>query len=115
MPSGSTRFALLVLATGLSATVVHGQRRVSSFMGRAVTITEPELDVDGFFPKGPATICLEAPPRRQCYTAPEDYGRFAEVELVQIDKRTSRLLFSAASGGGRGVNVDLCLLQPRLG
>lgn len=69
------------------------------FMGRQVTIAAPELDDDGSFPKGPATVCLEGPPERQCYTAPKDFGRDPQVSVVQLQKDLPALLFSADGGG----------------
>lgn len=82
------------------------------FMGREVTITVPELDADGFYPKGPASVCIEGPPQRQCYTAPKDYGRDANVALVQVEKNMPALLFSAASGGVSGFSIHFALLHP---
>jgi hypothetical protein len=84
-------------------------------MGREVTVTAPELDADGFFPKGPATVCVEAPPQRQCYTAPMDFGRSPAVEVIQIDKDTPALFFSAAGGGVSGWIVHFALLRPGIG
>jgi|SRR5579872_3274869 len=81
-------------------------------MGREVTITVPELDADGFYPKGPASVCIEGPPQRQCYTAPKDYGRDANVALVQVEKNMPALLFSAASGGVSGFSIHFALLHP---
>src|SRR5580698_3706061 len=71
------------------------------FMGRAITITTPELDESGMFPKGPASVCLAGTPR-QCYTTPEKFGRDPEAAVVQIDKNTPAIFFSAASGGVSG-------------
>ena len=82
-------------------------------MGREVTITEPEkADADGFFPKGPASICVEGPPARQCYTAPEEYGNNPEVDVVQLTKDITALLFSAESGGVSGWEIHFALLHP---
>src|SRR4051812_48505922 len=52
------------------ASVTSPGRKVvgPTFMGRKVIITEPEIE-DGMFPKGPATVCLEGPPQRQCFSA----------------------------------------------
>ena len=82
------------------------------FMGREVTITMPELDADGFFPKGPALICIEGPPQRQCHAAPEGIGKSPKVALVQIEKDLPALLFSAESGGVSGFSIHFALLQP---
>ncbi|MCU1336275.1 MAG: hypothetical protein JWO19_1856 [Bryobacterales bacterium] len=85
------------------------------FMGREVTMTVPELDADGFFPKGPASVCIEGPPQRQCYTAPEGIGKNPKVALVQIEKDLRALLFSAESGGVSGFGIHLALLRPGTG
>jgi hypothetical protein len=81
------------------------------FDGKAVTITEPETDLDGLYPKGPASVCLEAQ-QRQCYTAPEGFGRFPDVKVVQLKKDLPALLFSAASGGVSGFRIHFALLRP---
>jgi len=81
------------------------------FLGREVTITKSEL-VDEFYPKGPASICLEGPPQRQCYTAPEGIGKNPKVALVQIKKDLPALLFSAESGGVSGFSIHFALLRP---
>ena len=92
-----------------------GQDR-PKFMGREVTITESKkADADGFFPKGPASVCVEGPPQRQCYTAPEKYGNNPEVELVQLTKDMPALFFSAESGGTSGFGIHFALLRPGTG
>src|SRR5205823_3142205 len=73
------------------------------------------LDADGFFPKGPASVCVEGPPQRQCYTAPEDFGKSPEVTVIQIQKNLPALFFSAASGGISGFRIHLALLRPGTG
>jgi hypothetical protein len=84
------------------------------FMGRGVTIQEPEHTPENF-PKGPAAICVDGPPRRQCYTAPQDFGNDPRVELVQLAKDMPALLFSASSGGVSGWEVHFALLIPGSG
>jgi hypothetical protein len=81
------------------------------FMGRAITITRPELDESGMFPKGPASVCI-AGSRPQCYTAPKDFGRDPEATVVQVDKNTRAIFFSAASGGVSGWMIHFALLDP---
>ena len=78
-------------------------------MGRDITIVEPELDDDGFFPKGPASVCVEGP-QRQCYTAPKDFARVPTVTVVQMEKDAPALLFSAASGEISGWQIHFALL-----
>jgi hypothetical protein len=51
---------------GLGAQPVPGGRDLPKFLGRAVTIVEPELEADGLFPRGPASIWVEGPPEREC-------------------------------------------------
>jgi hypothetical protein len=88
-----------------------GAQPLPKFMGRQVTIVEPELDADGFFPKGPASVCLQGPPKRQCYNAPKDYGKNPTVEVVELKKGLPALLFSAASGGVSGFGLHYALLD----
>ena len=61
----------------------------TEFMGRKVTIIRPKVE-DGRFSKGPASVCLEAPPRQQCYVAPQSgnfpFGNNPTVELVELEK-----------------------------
>jgi hypothetical protein len=76
-----------------------------------VVIFHPK-HLDEFFPDGPAKICLEQEARPKCYTAPEDFGRYAKVELVALDGQSEALLLSVASGGVSGFRIHLALLQP---
>jgi hypothetical protein len=85
------------------------------FMGREVTTTKPELDPEGSFPKGPASVCLEGPPQRQCYTEPEDFGKDPSVSVVRVEKGMPALFFTAASGGTSGFRVHFALLRPGKG
>jgi hypothetical protein len=110
----------LVVAVGLvTCTCAFSQPRpnhdIPRFLGRAVTITEPESDPDGYFPKGPASVCLEGPPQRQCYTAPKEFGRIPKVSIVQLQKDMPALFFSVASGGVSGWAMHFALLRPREG
>lgn len=112
---------LIILATFLlleltaRAQSVSARRDLPKFMGREVTITEPALDDTGFFPKGPASICLQGPPQRQCYTAPKDFGDSPTVNVVEFKKGVLALLFSAASGGVSSRLIHLALLRPGTG
>ncbi len=101
---------LLLVARDAGAQSARGQD-LPKFMGRQVTIVEPELE-DGFVPKGPAAVCLEGPPQRQCYTAPQEFGKAPKVDVVQLDRNTSALLFSAESGGVSGWSIHIALLVP---
>ncbi|MGD0435399.1 MAG: hypothetical protein ABSB86_02965 [Bryobacteraceae bacterium] len=78
-----------------------------------MTITTPQHDPDdpdGFFPLAPASVCIEGPPQRQCYTAPEAFGNDPKVALVELGKNEYALLFSAASGGVSGWQIYFALL-----
>jgi hypothetical protein len=96
-------------AAVFAALLAHGQE-LPKFMGRQVTVFTPELDAIGF-PKGPASVCVEGPPLRQCYTAPEDFGRDPMVEVVQLEKDNPVLLFSALSGGVSGWTIHFAFLR----
>jgi hypothetical protein len=102
---------LFLVAVAASAQPVSGKQSPPKFMGREVTVTDPGTDDDGFSPKGPATVCVEGPPRRQCYTMPKDFGRSPEATLVQVEKGMPALLFSAESGGVSGWEIHFALLH----
>src|SRR5437870_4291438 len=106
----------VLLVLGSRDTSAQSARRgqdLPKFMGREVTIIVPEkLDADGFFPNGPASVCVDGPPQRQCYTAPKEFGNSPTVAVVQVEKDMSALLFSAASGGVSGWQIHLALLRP---
>ena len=104
----------LSVAVALNILALHAQVPgpvLPKIMARQVMIETPEME-DDFFPKGPATVCLEGPPLRQCYTAPKDFGRFPEVEIVRLGNGASGLLFSAATGGVSGWSIHYALLKP---
>lgn len=97
---------------GVAVQSVRSANGLPKFMGREVTIIKPERE-DDYFPKGPASVCIEGPPQRQCYTAPKEFGNNpTTVALVQFEKDTSALLFSAATGGVSGWGVHFALLRP---
>lgn len=79
---------------------------------RAVIINDPGTTEDGFDPKGTASVCLEGPPRRQCYTAPEHFGRYPRATAMELQKGLDALWFSVASGGVSGYEVHYALLIP---
>jgi hypothetical protein len=106
--------ALLSLGVNAGAQSAARDGDTLKFMGREVTITEPERDTDGFFPKGPASVCLEGPPQRRCYTAPSDFGNEPSVAVVQLEDMPA-LLFSAAGGGVSGWAIYFALLRPGTG
>ena len=84
------------------------------FMGRTMTIIRPEHDggQQGIpFPKGPATVCLEGPPRRQCYTSSKEFGNDAQVSVIHLRKDVDAILFSAATGGISGFGIHFALLR----
>jgi hypothetical protein len=99
-------------STDTEAQSILASQNLPKFMGREVTIIEPELDADGFFPTGPASVCVEGPPQRQCYTAPKGFGRSPTVAAVEVVKDLSALFFSAKSGGVSGWEFHFALLRP---
>jgi hypothetical protein len=105
-------FGLSALTASAQSVTVEGN--LPKFMGREITISEPERDAEGF-PKGPASVCVQGPPQRQCYTAPKDFGNSPKVTVVQLKKGVPALFFSAASGGVSGWAVHFALLRPDMG
>jgi hypothetical protein len=101
----ATLTLLFTLSEGVDA------QKLPTFLGRKLTITEPQRDAEGF-PKGPASLCIMGPPQRQCYTAPEDFGNDPEVAVVQLKKGTPAIFFTAASGGTSGWTLHFALLRP---
>jgi len=99
---------LFAMAMGAGA-----QNKLPKFMGREVKVTAParnDSDDPGISPPEPAKLCIEGPPREQCYTAPNDFGWDPSVEAVQLAKDRAALFFSAASGGVSGIAIHLALL-----
>jgi hypothetical protein len=93
-------------------------------MGRIIIITAGELEdsvpADGPpFPKGPASVCIEGPPSRQCYTAPSPggfpFGNNPTATVVELKKDLPAVLFSAETGGVSGWQIHLALLRPGRG
>jgi len=85
------------------------------FMGRKVTIVHPVRhggEEGIFFPKRPASVCVERPPRRHCYTAPKEFGNDPQVSVVHLRKEVDAILFSAATGGTSGWRIHFALLRP---
>jgi hypothetical protein len=80
-------------------------------------LTPPRDDKDdpGMSPPRPAKLCLEGPPREQCYVALDGFGWNATVKMVQLSKERTALLFSAATGGVSGWSMHLALLTPGTG
>src|SRR6266496_2857974 len=107
----AVRIAALLLVCASAVAQSRSDSELPRFAGKTVVITEPETDADGFFPKGPASVCLEGP-QKQCYTAPKDFGRNPKVTVVRLEKDIPALLFSAASGGVSGWAIHFALLRP---
>jgi len=106
--------ALLFSGPAAWAQSANADHNLPKFMGREVTITGPEHDAEGF-PKGPASVCVQGPPQRQCYAAPKDFGNSPKVTVVQLKKGVPALFFSAASGGVSGWAIHFALLRPGMG
>ena len=101
----------------LFAVVALAQKPLPKFMGREVTLVAPKLDDEQFFTEGKdkAAVCLEGPPARQCYTAPDKFGRFLTLEMVSIEKDQPALFFSVATNGVSGFGIHFALLRPGSG
>ena len=80
-------------------------------MGRNVASIEPARD-ENRFSRAPASVCVEGPPQRQCYRAPEAFGNSPAASVVQLRKDMPALLFSADSNGVSGWQIHLALLRP---
>jgi hypothetical protein len=102
---------LLAISIGAIAQTEPRQEVVLTFKGRPVVIFHPK-QLDELFPAGPVKICLQQEPLPKCYTAPEDFGRYAKVESVSLDGESEAMLLSVASGGVSGFRIHLALLQP---
>jgi hypothetical protein len=96
---------------------IHAQsaprKDLPKFLGREITIVEPELNADGF-PKGSdprAIVCLEGLPRRQCYSSPPDFWKNPVVSLVQVQRDLPALLFSVETWGASGSQIHFALLR----
>jgi hypothetical protein len=83
-------------------------------MGRQITINVPAME-DEYYPTGPASVCLEAPPQQQCCTAPKDFGKRPAATVIKVNKEKSAILFSAETGGVSGWMTHFALLQPGAG
>lgn len=98
----------------LSVGAVSAAQGQLSFMGYRVEIVEKPR-ADDFFVEAPASLCLVNEQGRRCYQAPKDFGRYATVEEVRLNREIKALLFSVASGGVSGFGIQYALLQPGSG
>ncbi len=73
-------------------------------------LNEPKADSGA-----PASICVDWPEQRQCYTTPQGYARSPQASSVQISKDLDALLFSAATGIGSDYGIHLALLTKGAG
>ena len=115
MTAKSILVAVLLLLGSNGSNAQPSRADSLKFMGRAVTITERELDADGSFPLGPASICVEGPPQRQCYTALEAFRGKPRATVVKLANDASALLFSVESYGVSGWEIHFALLRPGTG
>jgi hypothetical protein len=107
--------SLKLIAPALLFLLSSAAQSIPKFQGRKVTIDKPELEPPLLDPKRPASVCIEAPPQRQCYTAPDDFGRWPTATLIHVTSDATALLFSAASGGVSGYDTHFALLRPGTG
>lgn len=81
-------------------------------MGRDVTVIDPGPDPDDeFFPKARASVCLEGPPQRQCYTTYEP-AMDASASVVLLRNDEPAIFFESHGGGVSGFVLEYVLLQP---
>jgi hypothetical protein len=106
-------WAVIALAAvwQLNAQTPPTEKKLSfRFQGRDVILIDPGMK-DGFEPNGPASVCIEGPPLRQCFTMPEGYGRAPAVKLVEMRKDDPLLVFSAETDGVSGFGVQFAFLR----
>jgi hypothetical protein len=78
------------------------------FQGENVVLTEVKADNSGV--QAPASICVEWPEQRQCYTTPQGYGRAPSASKVQVSKELEAMLFSVATSGTNDYGIHFALL-----
>src|SRR5580693_3279958 len=96
-----------------SAQSKHPRQKFTSFMGQKVTVVESGQFSDGC-QDGPASVCVDGPPQRRCYTAPKDFGNTPSVKVVELRKDMPALFFSSAGCGVSGWRIHFALLLPGL-
>jgi hypothetical protein len=96
------------------STEIWAQSVLPKFMGHAIATAKSKFDADGFA-TDPASVCVEFVPKRQCYTAPNDYRNHPTATVVQVQKDTPALFFSAESYGVSGWQIHFALLRPGAG
>ena len=82
-----------------------------TFQGRQVTVIDPGTDPDGFSPKGEAKVCVQGQQEKDCYSAPQGFGRTPSLSVVELRKGEPVLFFEAASGGVSGWRLHFALLK----
>lgn len=99
----------LVLAQSLLLTLSAQQLL---FNGQPVTIKGATND-DASMAKTqgpPASLCIGKASSKICYEAPKEYWVAPKAEIVQIDKNSPAILFSAESYGAAGWEIHIALL-----
>lgn len=109
-------WALFRTAAALLLVTITAQPAVETlparFEGRTVTITIPEQLPNGFETKGTASVCIEGPPVRQCFTPRDNNRVLPAVEIVSLKPGLPALLFSAAYIGASMYGGQFALLRP---
>jgi hypothetical protein len=80
-----------------------------TYLGRQVTVVDRGTDDLGF-PKGEAKVCVEGQDVKDCYTAPEGFGRVPSLSVVELRKGEQALFFETATGGVSGWSIHFALL-----
>ena len=94
-------------------------KTIADFMGYKVRLTTPRLGNSGIA-EGDAKVCFERTGESQCFSFPNHEGAShapiglnPELELIQLGKLGSAVLFSATQyAGGSGGTVHISLLRP---
>jgi len=86
-----------------------------NFMGREVTIMKPDLDESGLLPKGQASVCLEAPPRRSVLYRTEGFRKKPYGRGHPVGQGYLSPLLLSREGGVSGWAIHFALLRPGTG
>ncbi|OYW13116.1 MAG: hypothetical protein B7X34_00855, partial [Acidobacteriia bacterium 12-62-4] len=105
--------ALAVLAAGQPTPAVT--RTMGTFEGRPIVVTAPSASPTGDAVYADTTLCLEGPPRRQCFSQQYVTGFRTQIQVVELGKGQRAILF-AVSEAAMTQSIDhLAILRPDAG
>lgn len=115
-----TKLSVVVpLAIFLNSGLVNAQQKQPTstfFHGSKVSFIVPAVDPTDHLALGPVAVCIELPPRPQCYAPPRaspPFGPDPKAKVVQLKTGLDALLFEvSATAGGSGSTHLLALLVP---